>query len=193
MFLMSKQAGFSTVGLVVALGAAVIIGFGVFFMTRFANPSTAPSALNAKMERFGSEEVLTDRELNTTIPDIVGRGQNLECDWKLPGNATPLNKGKLWTTANKGRSSVTADISGMSMEAHALYQSNVVYSWTYVAGQKVGMKFSEATLREQSNALTAEERQQAEQIRSNMIMSCKTWIPDETKFTLPSDIEFQEI
>lgn len=190
----SPSSGFSTIGLLVVLGAAAIIGFGLFFATQL-NSKTLPLASITKnsVGNIAPSETLTNRELNTTIPDIVGRGQNLECDWRMPVEGeNPFNKGTLWTTAHKGRSTITATIGGMEAEGNAIYMNNTAYSWMILGGQKVGMKFSEATLNEANKSLSPQEKQQAEQIRQNMIFNCKPWNPDETKFILPSDITFEE-
>lgn len=189
-----QPAGFSTIALLVVLGAAAIIGFGLFFATQL-NSNTSPIASMTKnsVGNVIPSEALTNRELNTTIPDIVGRGQNLECDWRMPVEGeNPFNKGTLWTTTNKGRSTITATIGGMEAEGNAIYMNNTAYSWMILGGQKIGMKFTEATLNEANKSLSPQEKQQAEQIRQNMIFNCKPWNPDETKFILPSDITFEE-
>lgn len=193
----SYQSGFSTVALVIALGAAVILGVGAYFLTRSSSPSPTSPATKAESWTVRNEqttaEELTGRELTTTIPDIIGRGQSLECDWKMPvAGENPFHTGKLWTTGSKGRSHVTANISGMAMEANAVYQGDAVYTWTMVGGQKMGMKFSPSKLEEMNSSMTPQQKQQAEQIRQSMIFNCKPWAADDTKFVLPQDIEFKE-
>lgn len=192
----SPERGFSTISLVVTLGAAVVLGVGTFLLTRTTSPAGSPASTAETIpgDRTASDE-LTGRELTTTIPDIVGRGQSLACDWKLPVEAgeSPFNHGKLWTTDSKGRSTMSADISGMVMEAHAVYQGNTAYTWMLVGDQKIGMKFSPSELDAMSSSMTAQERQQAEQISRSMRFNCQPWSPDETKFILPSDVDFRDM
>lgn len=134
-------------------------------------------------------------DLRTTMPDVIGRGEDLECEWKLPEEAeeTPFNSGKLWTTANQGRSTIDTDINGIKVQANAIYKDNNAYSWMEVNGTKLGFKYSQRNLDEMNDKMTPQERQQAEQIRQQMIVTCDPWTVDETKFALPEDVSFREM
>lgn len=185
--------GFSTISLIVALGAAVFLGVAVFLVTKGTHYSPLPRSLNARHQPTPSAD-LTSGEVTTSLPDVIRQGQDLECDFKLPVSTAenPFNTGKLWTTGGKGRSTISTSVSGVSMEANALYQNNTAYAWVTVGGQKSGLKFSPETLNDADHSMTMQERQQAEQFRSSMLFHCVPWTPDETTFILPSDVEFEK-
>ena len=182
--------GFSAV---VAILIAVIVlgGIGAFIMSRRSSTS-APSSAADRSTPAGTESAVPTGETTSTLPDIIGRGQNLECDWRLPNvEANPFGTGKLYTTGNKGRSMISGNSSGMSIDGNAIYKDNTVYSWISVGGTTVGFKFDKAELESMSAEMTAEQKQQAEQIRSEMVFKCIPWTPDESKFILPSGVEFK--
>lgn len=181
--------GFSALAVILIIVVAILVGTGGFIMMR--RSTTEPVTLNP-----GSINAPTSssvQEMSSTIPDIVGRGQNLECDWRMPttGSENPFGAGKLYTTGNKGRSQIAGGTEGVAIEGNAVYKDGEVYSWISAAGTTMGFKFSKDELASMESEMTAEQRQQAEQIRQQMIFNCKPWTPDESKFTLPSGVEFK--
>ncbi len=180
---------------IVIIAAIVLIGVGVFAMTRRPSSTTStPSSAGEQSTDATSKDSVPTGETTSTLPDIIGRGQNLECDWRLPtetGSANPFGTGKLYTTGNKGRSTISGGTEGVAIEGNAIYKDGEAYSWITVAGNTMGFKFDKAELEKMSSEMTPEQKQQAEQIRSKMIFSCKSWTPDESKFALPAGVEFK--
>jgi hypothetical protein len=177
---------------IVVIVIAVIAGIGAFAILR--NPSASkPSVTAERTNDASAKESTPTGDLSSTIHDIVGRGQSLECNWKMPttGSENPFGAGKLFTTGNKGRSEISGGTEGVAIEGNAIYKDEVVYSWIKAGGATVGFKFDKVELDSMAKDMTAEQKQQAEQIRQQMIFNCKPWTPDESKFTLPTGVEFK--
>ncbi len=184
--------GFSAVILII-IAAVVFAGIAGVTMLRRPSSST-PSAAMERASDATEESTIPAGETTSTLPGIIEQGKNLECDWKLPtdaGEANPFGTGKLYTTANKGRSMISGNSSGMSIDGNAIYKDGEAYSWITVAGTTMGFKFDKAELENMNSEMTPEQKQQAEQIRAKMIFDCKPWTPDESKFTLPTGVEFK--
>lgn len=183
--------GFSAI-VAVVIAALVLGGIGVFVMSRRASTSTPSSAVD-RSTPAGTESAVPTGETTSTLPDIIGRGQNMECDWRMPVEASenPFGTGKLWTNGNSGRSTMSGNIAGGDFEGNAIYKNNEVYTWMTVAGTTIGFKLDESELSEAGSEMTPEQRQQAEQIRSEMVFNCRPWTPDESKFILPTGVEFK--
>ena len=187
--------GFSAISLIVALCFAVVLGISIFFLSKNADPSSALLSLLPNRHRpTPSAEFLTTGELTSTTSDIIGYGQDLACDWKIPQGAgqSPFTAGKLWTSSGRGRSTTTTQINGTSLEANVMYLKSTAYAWVTTGGQKTGMKLDPSSFEEFNRSMTSQERQQAEQVRASLLFTCHTWIPDETKFILPQDVTFEE-
>ena len=188
------SAGFSTV--TVILTAIVVlagIGAAVMMSQRGATPSASNVEKSMVEQKTASKTAAIDN-VSSTFPDIVGKGKNLECDWKIPNPSAatnPFGQGKLYTTANKGRSALSGNVSGTVFDANAIYKDNSVYSWIDFGGNKTGFKFDPEELTELNSNMTPEQKQQAEQIKSEMIFNCKSWTPDESKFVLPTGVDFK--
>lgn len=188
------QRGFAPVSLVLLVAVLILGAAGAYYYSSHRTPSSSSSTSDANPRAMTLTSQPTEAlsgEVSSNLTDIVGRGQNLECDIKVPveaGNNNPFNTGKLWTTGRQGRSTLTAQVSGMTMEANAVYKEGTAYSWVITNGVKMGFKFSpDAT----HTTMTAQQRQQAEQAKQRMLFNCHSWTPDQSKFTLPSDVEFR--
>lgn len=188
----SLSQGFSSIAIAIIIGAIVLVGGAAFYAMRSTSPSSSPSSATTVTSESTTSEYVPTGEVASTLTDIIARGQSMECDWKLPAEAeNPFDTGKLWTTANQGRSSIQANINGMTIDANAIYKDNTAYTWMVTNGVKMGFKFSPSEIDSMNSSMTAEQRQQAEQIRQEMIFNCRPWTPDPSKFELPADVEFR--
>ena len=188
-----NQKGFSAV-VAIILGVIILAGVGAYVMMNRPTSSKSKSAATGKSAPLNKEVAVPTGELSSTFEDLVGKGKNLECDWKLPTSGTtpnPFGTGKLYTAGNRGRSMISGSASGMSIDGNGIYKDGVAYSWVSVGGTTVGFKFDKAELEKMSSEMTPEQKQQAEQIRAKMIFQCKSWTPDESKFALPTGVEFK--
>jgi len=190
-----NQNGIS--GILVALIIAVILigAAGAYFAMRHKSvvPSVSLSGSSAISQKTEPPTQAPINNLSATIQDIVGRAQSLECDWHVPTESTnnPFGTGKLYTSGNEGRSMISGNSSGMSIDANAIYKGGTAYSWVTVGGTTMGFKFDKAKIDEMSSSMTPQQMQQAQQIRAKMIFNCKPWVPDQSKFVLPTGVEFK--
>ena len=184
------QKGIAPLVFIVIIAAIALVGGAVWYF--IAGPgSSSPST--STPERTRESSAGTIGEVTDTMDALIGRGENLECDWRMPASSgeTPFTTGKLYTTGNKGRSHMSGNVSGVAMAGNAIFRDGTVYTWMEFAGQKMGFKMDPDELRDANMSMTPEERQQAEQIRAEMIFNCRPWTPDESQFALPADVTFR--
>jgi hypothetical protein len=187
----SLNRGFSAIVAVVVV-AVLLVGIGAAVMMRDSSPSSSSSERGRGPVATDSEETVGG-EIESTLPDIISRGQSLECDWRMPIEEAdnPFGTGKLYTTGNKGRSMITGNLGGGDFEGNAIYMNNEVYTWMNIGGNTIGFKFDESELSEADSEMTPEERVQAEQIAQDRIFNCSPWTPDESLFVLPEGVSFE--
>lgn len=194
-----NEKGFSIIGFLVVLAALAVIGGGVYYLWVESTPAeVAQSITNPSSDESVQTTVAaapTTGEFRSSLPRLVGRGDTLECDWRMPVEQpeSPFNTGKLWTMGNNGRSQINATVNGVEMEANAIYKDNTAYTWMTFNSEKMGFTFTQQTLEAQSDSMTPEQKRQSAQIREEMIFNCRAWNPEPNKFVLPSDITFREI
>ncbi len=190
-----NQKGVSGV-LIIIIAAVFLIGVGAFVMMRRSpsSTSTTPSTATEHSTDAMTKEAVPTGDISGTYTDIVRKGQNLECDFVLPSSGeapNPFGTGKLYTTGSKGRSMMSGNTSGMSMEASAIYKDETAYSWVKVGETTMGFKFDKEKMNAMSKDLTPQQIQQGEQFRAKMDFKCKPWTPDNSMFELPVGVEFK--
>lgn len=202
------QAGIAPVIILAIVLAVAVIGGGAayYFMgssgssTMESSPDgeSAPSSAGAKMDEDSPEALESGTEVAQSFEQIFAFNRSLECTWRPPAQAEGESmegfvEGKLYTSGGKGRSMATMTINGMPSEANAIYDGGTVTSWVSLGGQEFGFIMTPEEMQNESTELTEEERRQAEQYRSEMIVSCKPWTADESFFTPPSDVNFDTL
>lgn len=193
---LTLQSGIGTLLIIGIIGAVLVIGgigYAAMKSSRMAPSESATAPAESAAAPTGTTARLDDgTERTATFEQLLSAGQNLECDWKMPQGAQEnlMGSGKLYATSNMGRSMYTGTVNGVTMEGNAIYKDGGVTGWMMVNGQKFGFRMSEEEIASSNAALTEDQKKQAEQIRSEMIVSCKPWTPDMSFFEVPSDITF---
>lgn len=190
------QRGFTPMIVIAIVVALLILGGAGWYLFMRAGSPTAAETMTAEQNAMQPKKVTADSPATPeTMASVIERGENLQCDWRLPvENAqNPFNSGKLYTTSSMGRSHIAGNVSGISMESNAIYRDGSVYSWTIIGGTKTGFTMNPAQLKDANASMTAEQKQQAEQIRSQMIFDCQPWTPDAAQFTVPTDVTFRSM
>lgn len=194
-----NEKGFSFIGFLVVLAALAVIGGGVYYLWVESTPAEVANSITDSVTDETVQTTVaaapTTGEFRSSLPRLVGRGDTLECDWRMPVEQpeSPFNTGKLWTMGNNGRSQITATVNGVDMEANAIYKNDSAYTWMTFNSEKMGFKFSKEKLESEAASMTPEQQRQSAQIREEMIFNCRAWNPEPAKFALPSDITFREI
>lgn len=194
-----NEKGFSFIGFLVVLAALAVIGGGVYYLWVESTPAEVANSITNPVTDQSIQTTVaaapTTGEFRSSLPRLVGRGDTLECDWRMPVEQpeSPFNTGKLWTMGNNGRSQITATVNGVAMQVNAIYKDNAAYTWMTVTSEKMGFKFSKEKLESEAESMTPEQQRQTAQIREEMIFNCRAWSPDPAKFVLPTDITFREI
>ncbi len=188
--------GFSAISFLIVIAMLAIIGGGIYYLKIESAASIVSNPTNTQ-EVAGEDTLVTSStgEFRSSLPRLVARGDALECDWRLQveDSTSQARAGKLWTMGNQGRSSGTGSVNGVAMEANTIYKDEVAYTWVEPSGNNVGFTFAQSLLEETDNAMNPEQKQQAEQISQEMIFDCKSWVPDLSKFEVPSDVQFRTI
>ncbi len=172
-------------------GSGVVDEIGTF-IKGLSKDKLAVAALNKQGEVVEQAAgVSNGAEVSWSVEQILGVSESLECTWRPPQEPMKgFEEGKLWTSGGKGRSTATFVLNAGPAEANAIYDGESVTGWFEVMGVKQGFKMNKAELDAANESMTPQEREQAEQYRSEMIVSCRPWNPDPSYFVVPSDVSF---
>jgi hypothetical protein len=124
-----------------------------------------------------------------SMQDLLTRGKSLKCTYNVAdedGEAT----GVIYVSGNKIRSEVEiTGETGEKMEVDSIITEDWMYTWNSFmpGGTKMNIK--------EMQSETGEDYSQDEEdkMREELDYKCRSWIPDNSKFVVPTDIEFRDM
>ncbi|GEM_PF-1559752 len=168
---MSKQ-----VGIIVGIILVALIGAGVFgIMQMKKNPT--PNTTNTTSSA-GNESI------KSSIQGLLTSGQSKTCKISYPDQA---GSGTVYVTDKRMRTDFSMkDAKNMDMTSHMIIDETYAYIWTDSAPQ--GTKIKIETFKQVPGQST-----QAADITKQVDMQCSPWTVDNSKITVPSNIQFTDL
>ena len=124
-----------------------------------------------------------------SIQDLLTRGKSLKCTYNIAdgeGEAT----GVIYVSGNKIRSEVeiTEDAGG-KMKVDSIITEDWMYTWNSFmpGGTKMNIKEMQSETGEDYS------QDEADKMKEEMDYKCRSWIPDNSKFAVPADVEFKDM
>ncbi len=157
----------------------LLLGGGVLVMNNKSvqTPTPTPTAEPTKA---------TAAEAQGTIKSLLTSGVPQSCTFTSEKQAS--TSGTVYVSAGKMRGDFTTINQGQSMTGHLIIDSGYSYIWSDLLTR--GMK---VTLTEGQSSASAGTDNQGMDVNQPVSYTCKPWTPDESKFTLPSNITFTSI
>ena len=133
----------------------------------------------------GSEESITG-----TMMDLFNKGKDMKCVYSQKDESGNY-EGTTYTSNKKLRSDFTVKNSdNSSYESHSIMDSEYMYIWTTLSNQGTKIKLSEYQTEENNADMKA--GKQAD-VNQNYDYKCSPWIKDNSKFEVPTNIEFKDL
>ena len=157
------------IGLVLAV---VVIGGGAWYVSSHKEAAPAEEAGQAKE---GTAE-------KGTLGALLALGGSLTCNVTMP-TAGGESTGVIYISNGQVRSDVTAAVGGKQIAAHMIKNGDYFYSWTDAYPQGVKVKIT----------ATSGSTNEAYDPNQEVQYSCGAWIPDASKFEVPTTVTFMDV
>lgn len=142
-----------------------------------------------------AEEKAEEELFSGSFTDLLGKGKNVKCTFS-DENEDGSSEGTIYVSGKKSRNDIYAEVEGgEKFEYHTIIDSEYMYTWSSLEeqGTKIkldelnmtGKEFDEASLSENLEAYAEHEG-----IQKKTNFKCRPWIPNNSKFNPPSNIEF---
>lgn len=179
----------------VIVGAIVVLGGGVYFVTKNntnsqSNNQTTSDSSKTSNENAESNNQDEGSDVQGSLQSLSGGGKALECTMNY-GGEEGIGSGKMYT-AGDGRGFITLELTtdrGNSGTSNTLITADKAYSWTVTDGGSFGLVFDKSAIQSTGSPATSSTAAAGK----DFSMKCKGWKVDETKLTVPSDVKFSEI
>lgn len=123
--------------------------------------------------------------------DLLKAGKNQECTFSSSTNDMTA-KGTIFVSSDKVRGDFDSTVGGQKMTSYMIKDGDYIYIWTSGSNQGTKMKFDQVEQTDQSGSQSGTP-QQTQTFNQNYEYDCKSWNPDNSKFTPPSNIQFLDI
>lgn len=168
-----KKTGIVIAAIVILLILAV---GGMFFLKSSKTP--VATTQTAKPQ--------TTNSLKGTIVGLLSGGKNVNCQVTYPDSK---GTGSVYVSDKKFAGDFTMKgTDGKETTAHMISDGTYMYVWS--SGLPMGIKMS---LEAAKNAAQNTQVNQSVNINQEVGLNCSPWAADSSKFTIPSDIKFQDM
>ena len=165
----------------IAVGAAIIIAVlvgGYFFLNKKSQAPQEPSVTS-------QEQKSETGGIKSSIKSLLSGGKNVTCTVKYP-SADQTAEGKIYVSGQKMRGDFNMMVSGKAIESHMISDEAYIYSWSSEAKQGVKFKVDQTEAK-------ASPTSESVDIDKEVDMDCSSWGVDNSKFSIPPDIQFTDL
>jgi len=142
------------------------------------------------VEESQQSEEMEEESLNANIFDLVELGKSVKCTYEDDGDDKNI-KTQTYISNGKTRSDIEIEeVDGSITESHVLSDGEWMYTWSIESKQ--GNKINLKEIKEQSTKIEGQNADYSNQ-SERVDYKCSPWIADESKFEIPTDVEFINI
>jgi len=165
----------------IAIGAIILIlilGAGGFLFMKY---SKAPATSSTQSAKPASNNSTSD-----SILSLLSGGKNVNCSITYPDNK---GTGTIFVADKKFAGDfTTTDTAGKETTGHMISDGTFMYIWS--GSMTTGIKMN---LADAKNTAQNAQNTQGVDINQKVGLNCSPWLPDNSKFTVPTNIKFQDM
>lgn len=175
---------FSTKILLLIIAGIVVAGGGVYLATK--DNATSDSMMHESDKQMNDE--MQDLGGEGTFRSLLALGQNLHCSFSYAdeGNTTD---GEVFIAGERMRGDFTVTSSEGVMNMHTIRTGTTAYVW---GETPYGMMANKFDLHADNEGDSGQESNEGVDLDQKVTYDCQRWSPDTSKFTPPSDVQFQD-
>jgi hypothetical protein len=170
------------IGIVVSI---IVIGVGFFF---FSHESKAPIAETNTAGELGTTTAATDTSTSVAAPqslhDLVAQNKPLTCTFSTTSPQGTVSGTMYIANGKVAGDFITPGPNSATIQAHMIVRDETSYMWTSLNSTGFKTLVTKVNGQEHSNSVD---------YNTKGNFSCQAWTPDESKFTLPKGINFQDM
>lgn len=163
----------------------LFFGVGILLIALFGFLQTLGINVLSLVKPAENIRVNTSGKIFTgSVKELLARGGNYACTWETTQNKIP-SSGTVFLSNKNLAASARIKVSGFNIDAHVVGDGNKFYVWTSLPGSK-GTSINYTELEKTAKSVSP----QTELLKQKLNFMCSSWMPDESKFSLPTEIDF---
>lgn len=170
--------------IIIALGVALVVigGGAAFVLTNKKDESS-----NSSQSAANTTTKPSVQESNTTISELLKLGEDRRCTFTGSDAGTEFN-GTGYFSNNRMQSDFTTKTATETRSGSMIVTKDTQYFWD--AASKKGVK---TAVQASSQPTQQTSSQSGIDQNKNYTFKCEKWSVDESKFTPPADVQFQDL
>ena len=153
---------------------------GIFFLKSSKSPAQTQS-INTQATKPTSSNPATD-----SILSLISGGKTVNCSITYPDNK---GTGSIFVSDKKFAGDFTTkDTSGKETTGHMISDGTFMYIWS--AAMPTGIKVNLENTKNMAQNSTVSS---SFDVNQKVGLKCSPWLPDDSKFTVPSNVKFQDM
>lgn len=160
----------NTKNIILIVLVLLIVGIGIYFFMNKSGTSAMPETASGP----------------TSLTALMALGIPQKCDFSDTTNPEAQTSGTVYVSGGKSRGDFTSTAGGQTFHAHSIVESDTMYSWVEENG--MGVKIA---INKDQQKPTGDSKQF--DAGKAMDYHCSAWVPDSSKFDVPTNIKFMEM
>jgi hypothetical protein len=174
-----KNIGIIVAAIIILLLAAV---GGVFFLKY----SKAPAMPQTQSTNTQATKPTTGNSTSDSILNLLSGGKTVNCSITYPDNK---GTGTIFVSDKKFAGDFTTkDASGKETAGHMVSDGTFMYIWSASMPTGIKVNLENAKNMAQNSAIS-----KSFDVNQKVGLNCSPWLPDNSKFTVPTNIKFQDM
>jgi predicted small secreted protein len=173
---------------VLAMGTLLLAGCG----QKPANQATGTDQKNTG-QPVQTASQKTEESFSGSLSDLMKRGQPTKCTFNY-SEAGGNQQGEAYISGNSVRVNTKTNTDGKNTETYLIKKGTEYYVWgSDTAGKGTKFVFTEADEKAMQEKGQNQEADKNVDLNKTVDYKCSIWIPDNSLFTVPANIEFQDM
>lgn len=182
------------IGIIVAI-VLVAAGAAYFFVQGSNNPDAAKTSQEDAAKNASGPQPKEEVRVSS-IANFFTDGSTRECTYGTTVNGS-TRKIVFYFDNNRAFTVISTESEGEKTTLYSLYKEGATYVWQegVATGSKIVQTAEELKAQYEASmkAATEEGSAEAKEAAKNVVVTCKPWKADESKFGIPPSVKFNEI
>jgi hypothetical protein len=170
----------------IAIGVIILIlilGAGGFLFMKY---SKAPNMPQTQSTNTQTEKPTNNSSTSDSILSLLSGGKTVNCSIIYPDSK---GTGSIFVSDKKFASDFTTkDSSGKESTSHMVSDGTFMYIWSQTMPSGIKVNLATAKSLTQNSAIS-----KSFDVNQKVGLNCSPWLPDNSKFTVPTNIKFQDM
>ena len=178
---------------VLSLGALLLAGCGQQSANQASGTDNTAAGQAAATNTAPSTQQKSEESFAGSLNDLMKRGQPTKCTFSYT-EASTSQQGEAYISGDQARVNTTVITNGKSSETYVIKKGTEYYIWgTEMAGKGTKFVFTDAEEKAMQEKSQAQGANQNVDFNKKVDYKCSVWVPDNSLFTVPSNIQFQDM